>query len=1169
MRLAKRIIAVALSAAMLVTGLYVGKPASAQISYTTNKVYISTDLVPEDTNIQVEQDGSTPVITTRTNVHFTLDCNVDCTWSISNEGVTESTKADGTTTDKDLVTINNFGEVSVPANSAEGTYTVIANGEKNIENSTGTTATCKIDVRGLSNPATGTITLDKELIEAEYADYDTDDKKVVEVAEDGKSLTVNGTVEDLKLYTEVTPDYLYDDTVKFESNNTGAASFDTDTYDKLTTLSAADEEVTLTATCGVSKETQSFKLTINKRAYEAKVDCNDIPSGDKNKNNYNIRLNEDLNFQVKDNEPITLNKVTTNPIQWTMKYGDSTVIPTSDLDVNSEGTIETPLGIFEFTEKGEKVNLKTPLDKTDADGYDEYMDQIDAADKTPGLNQITMTAKVPYTTKDGKSDSFTVDTITLVFSKDANDLSGIDVNFASAGLVKGVDYAVVNETIGTKNYDVYYFESGETGSANILDLVAATKPNVLGVRDFEESKDGYFKEGNNLKYEIKYSLDGEIDDLDEKYINTTLLDASTNTEITSSNGYVNTTKRTLTKKGTGYVRLHLEMTGKRRAEADCILRFVSSAKGLSVLHTNNYTSSDNEYSNNAVIHIRQGEADKPTVYVGGDETTGKNITIYDPFIKFEISETIKGKGVVATTDINSDTGEIKINGLREGKVVVTATSIVDQTESYSYLLYVNDETLTLKQGELAIDITDAQALHRMDATGHVKGHYTDIPLKVRVTNTNAGIPEVEWSVIGNGETTFATIDQNGILTTLKSTGSSKIVVRATSINDPEVYAEQDIYIEDVSATKIVELGEKVAQGETGILTNSGSNAGTAKVGETFTLEPKTYEPVNATTVDGGITWSSTNEKVATIDADTGVVTTLSEGTTVIQADYTSKTGGETTTFNLTVSGYAEKVTSITCGNIALTRVGATDTLVPVVSPSTVSDKSVVYEVISGKDIVSVTENGVVTALKVGTATIKITSKLTPTVSTTVTVTVKGLNDLVPGSGSTGATSNNGTVNNTGNSTGGTGSSSKVTAKGTKVKVGGSTYQVVTASATAGTVAFVSPKSGKSVTVPATVTIRGVKYKVTSIKANAFKGKKTLKSVTIGKNVKTIGKKAFYGCTKLTKVTIKSKVLKSVGAKAFAKGSKKITITVPKKKASAYKKLLKKAGISKKVKYKKK
>lgn len=66
---------------------------------------------------------------------------------------------------------------------------------------------------------------------------------------------------------------------------------------------------------------------------------------------------------------------------------------------------------------------------------------------------------------------------------------------------------------------------------------------------------------------------------------------------------------------------------------------------------------------------------------------------------------------------------------------------------------------------------------------------------------------------------------------------------------------------------------------------------------------------------------------------------------------------------------------------------------------------------------------------------------------------------------------------------------------------------------------VSNSSAKNVTIPATVTVRGVKYKVTKIADNAFKGNKKLKNVTIGSNVKSIGKNAFSGCTSLTKVAI--------------------------------------------------
>jgi hypothetical protein len=43
-----------------------------------------------------------------------------------------------------------------------------------------------------------------------------------------------------------------------------------------------------------------------------------------------------------------------------------------------------------------------------------------------------------------------------------------------------------------------------------------------------------------------------------------------------------------------------------------------------------------------------------------------------------------------------------------------------------------------------------------------------------------------------------------------------------------------------------------------------------------------------------------------------------------------------------------------------------------------------------------------------------------------------------------------------------------------------------------------------------VKLNGITYKVTSFKANVFKKYKKLKKATIGKNIKIIGKNAFYG-----------------------------------------------------------
>lgn len=123
--------------------------------------------------------------------------------------------------------------------------------------------------------------------------------------------------------------------------------------------------------------------------------------------------------------------------------------------------------------------------------------------------------------------------------------------------------------------------------------------------------------------------------------------------------------------------------------------------------------------------------------------------------------------------------------------------------------------------------------------------------------------------------------------------------------------------------------------------------------------------------------------------------------------------------------------------------------------------------------------------------------------------------------------------------------------------------------TVGEVAFAGAKSkkAKTVKVPNTVKVDGVKYKVTSIKAKAFMNNKKLKKVVIGKNVTKIGAKAFANCTNLRKVIVKSKKLKSVGKKAFKGVSKKCKVFAPKGKKikKAYKKTFKKGGFKGKIK----
>lgn len=114
-------------------------------------------------------------------------------------------------------------------------------------------------------------------------------------------------------------------------------------------------------------------------------------------------------------------------------------------------------------------------------------------------------------------------------------------------------------------------------------------------------------------------------------------------------------------------------------------------------------------------------------------------------------------------------------------------------------------------------------------------------------------------------------------------------------------------------------------------------------------------------------------------------------------------------------------------------------------------------------------------------------------------------------------------------------------------------------------------SAKKTVIPPEVTANstGEKFKVVSIAADAFRNNRRVTEVTIGKNVKTIGKNAFNGCKKLKKIKIKTKELKKVGNNAVKGIHKKAVLTVPSAKWKKYRSLFgKKSGFAKTMKIKK-
>lgn len=93
------------------------------------------------------------------------------------------------------------------------------------------------------------------------------------------------------------------------------------------------------------------------------------------------------------------------------------------------------------------------------------------------------------------------------------------------------------------------------------------------------------------------------------------------------------------------------------------------------------------------------------------------------------------------------------------------------------------------------------------------------------------------------------------------------------------------------------------------------------------------------------------------------------------------------------------------------------------------------------------------------------------------------------------------------------------------------------------VQVISITDKKKVVIPDTFTYNNTSYKVANIKSNAARGSKKLQTLVIGGNVKVIGARAFYGCRKLSRITINATSIKRVGKKAFFNASENLALNI--------------------------
>ena len=156
----------------------------------------------------------------------------------------------------------------------------------------------------------------------------------------------------------------------------------------------------------------------------------------------------------------------------------------------------------------------------------------------------------------------------------------------------------------------------------------------------------------------------------------------------------------------------------------------------------------------------------------------------------------------------------------------------------------------------------------------------------------------------------------------------------------------------------------------------------------------TVSPGDAT--DKSVTWSSSAPAVATVD-QSGKVTAVKAGTATITVKTTD--GGKTATCTVTVNAKVIAVTQVTLDVKTKELVeGESFTLKATVSPDNASDKSVTWSS-SDETVAKVDQNGKVTAVKAGAATITVTTKdgnKTATCAVTVQAATGGNEGYGPG-----------------------------------------------------------------------------------------------------------------------------------------------------------------------------
>ena len=291
----------------------------------------------------------------------------------------------------------------------------------------------------------------------------------------------------------------------------------------------------------------------------------------------------------------------------------------------------------------------------------------------------------------------------------------------------------------------------------------------------------------------------------------------------------------------------------------------------------------------------------------------------------------------------SSTG--KITAKAEGTTTITAKTSNGKKASIKVTVtkkFVNVTGVTLDKDSASLTVGET------------------ITLKATVSPSNATNPKVTWS---SSDSSVASV--SGGKVTAKGAGTAIITVTTSDGNKKDVF---NVTVKEKEIIKVTNI----------TLSKDSLNLETGQ-SETITA---TITPDNAT--DKTIKWSTNDSSIATVSD--GKITAIGAGTATITA--TSSDGNKTATCIVKVTAPIIEVTKVALNKKEVTlTVGETIQLTATITPTNASDKSVTWKSSNGS-VASVSEKGLVKALKAGNSNVTVKTANGKTATCQVKVVAK-------------------------------------------------------------------------------------------------------------------------------------------------------------------------------------